>query len=70
MTYTGNWYLNTNSIDTDPSSKQKLLAALEVSEPTLRRDLEYMCSRLGAPIAWKRQTGGYCSWTSCGTAAM
>ena len=42
-----------------PPSKQKLLAALDVSEPTLKRDLEYMRSRLGAPITWDRQTGGY-----------
>jgi predicted DNA-binding transcriptional regulator YafY len=42
-----------------PPSKQKLLAALDVSEPTLKRDLEYMRSRLGAPISWNRQTGGY-----------
>jgi predicted DNA-binding transcriptional regulator YafY len=40
-------------------NKQKLLTVLEVSEPTLKRDLEYMRSRLGAPIAWNRQTGGY-----------
>jgi predicted DNA-binding transcriptional regulator YafY len=40
-------------------SKQKLLAALEVSEPTLKRDLEYMRSRLGAPITWDRSAGGY-----------
>ena len=40
-------------------NKQKLLTVLEVSEPTLKRDLEYMRSRLGAPIAWNRQTGSY-----------
>jgi predicted DNA-binding transcriptional regulator YafY len=40
-------------------SKQKLLAALDVSEPTLKRDLEYMRSRLGAPIIWNREAGGY-----------
>lgn len=42
-----------------PPSRQKLLAALDVSEPTLKRDLEYMRSRLGAPITWSRQLGGY-----------
>ena len=42
-----------------PPTKQKLLTALEVSEPTLKRDLEYMRSRLGAPITWDRATSGY-----------
>jgi predicted DNA-binding transcriptional regulator YafY len=40
-------------------NKQKLLAALDVSEPTLKRDLEYMRSRLGAPVIWDRHTGCY-----------
>lgn len=40
-------------------SKQKFLDTLEVSEPTLKRDLEYMRSRLGAPIVWNRHAGGY-----------
>ena len=39
--------------------KQRLLSVLEVSAPTLKRDLEYMRSRLGAPIVWDRACGGY-----------
>ena len=31
-------------------SKKELLDALEVSPATLKRDLEYLRSRLGAPI--------------------
>jgi predicted DNA-binding transcriptional regulator YafY len=33
--------------------------ALEVSRATLQRDLEYMRTRLNAPIVWDRETGGY-----------
>lgn len=33
--------------------------ALEVSRATLKRDLEYMRSRLNAPIVWDREAGGY-----------
>jgi predicted DNA-binding transcriptional regulator YafY len=40
-------------------SKQRMMNVLEVSEPTLKRDLEYMRSRLNAPIIWDRQAGGY-----------
>jgi predicted DNA-binding transcriptional regulator YafY len=36
-----------------------LMAALEVSRATLKRDLEYMRSRLNAPIEWSREAGGY-----------
>ncbi len=35
-------------------------AALGVSRATLKRDLEYMRSRLHAPIEWRRDLGGYC----------
>jgi len=37
----------------------KLLEALEVSRATLKRDLEYMRSRLNAPIEYDRETNGY-----------
>ena len=36
-----------------------LLAALEVSPATLKRDLDYLRTRLNAPIEWSRSTGGY-----------
>jgi predicted DNA-binding transcriptional regulator YafY len=32
-----------------------LMAALEVSRATLKRDLEYMRNRLNAPIVWDRE---------------
>ena len=34
-----------------------LMAALEVSRATLKRDLEYMRNRLNAPIIWDREAG-------------
>lgn len=37
----------------------ELMAALEVSRATLKRDLEYMRNRLNAPIVWDRDAGGY-----------
>jgi predicted DNA-binding transcriptional regulator YafY len=40
-------------------TKAHLLDSLEVSEATLKRDFEYMRSRLGAPIEWDRETKGY-----------
>lgn len=36
-----------------------LMATLEVSRATLKRDLEYLRDRLGAPIVWDREAGGY-----------
>ena len=36
-----------------------MMAELEVSRATLKRDLEYMRSRLHAPIAYDRDAGGY-----------
>ncbi len=36
-----------------------LQEALRVSRATLKRDLEYMRSRLHAPIEWRRDLGGY-----------
>ena len=33
--------------------------ALEVSRATLKRDLEYLRSRMNAPIVWDREAGGY-----------
>lgn len=36
-----------------------LQSALGVSRATLKRDLEYMRSRLNAPIEWSRAEGGY-----------
>ncbi|MCX9157792.1 WYL domain-containing protein [Niveibacterium sp. 24ML] len=40
-------------------SRDELLAELEVSLATLKRDLEYLRSRLEAPIVWDRDAGGY-----------
>lgn len=40
-------------------SFQQLQGALGVSRATLKRDLEYMRSRLNAPIEWSREAGGY-----------
>ena len=36
-----------------------LQAALEVSRATLKRDLDYLRTRLNAPIEWSRAAGGY-----------
>lgn len=40
-------------------SLQTLLDELEVSRATLKRDLEYLRSRLGAPIVYDRDVNGY-----------
>ena len=40
-------------------SFRDLQEALEISRATLKRDLEYMRSRLNAPIVWDRDAGGY-----------
>jgi predicted DNA-binding transcriptional regulator YafY len=37
----------------------RFLEELEVSRATFKRDIEYMRSRLHAPIAWDRERGGY-----------
>jgi len=39
--------------------KQAILDALEISNATFKRDLEYMRERMGAPIVWDREAGGY-----------
>ncbi len=36
-----------------------LQAELEVSRSTLKRDLDYLRTRLNAPIEWNREAGGY-----------
>jgi predicted DNA-binding transcriptional regulator YafY len=38
---------------------QVFLDALEVSLATFKRDIEYLRSRLHAPIVWDREAGGY-----------
>ncbi|MEO8384089.1 MAG: WYL domain-containing protein [Betaproteobacteria bacterium] len=40
-------------------SFREFLEALEVSDATLKRDLEYMRDRLNAPINWDRDAKGY-----------
>lgn len=42
-----------------PPNKQELLKELEVSEATLKRDLDLMRDQLHAPIQWDREAGGY-----------
>ncbi len=39
--------------------RQQFLDTLEVSLATFKRDLEYLRDRLGAPIVWDRELGGY-----------
>jgi predicted DNA-binding transcriptional regulator YafY len=41
-------------------TRAQFLDALEVSPATFKRDLEYLRDRLGAPIVWDRERGGYC----------
>jgi len=41
----------------------RFLDALEVSLATFKRDIEYMRSRLNAPITWDREHNGYCFTT-------
>lgn len=38
----------------------RFLDELEVSRATFKRDIEYMRSRLHAPIVWDRERNGYC----------
>ena len=38
---------------------EQFLKELEISRATFRRDLEYMRDRLGAPIEWDADLGGY-----------
>lgn len=38
---------------------EQFLKELEISRATFRRDLEYLRDRLGAPIAWDAELGGY-----------
>ena len=40
-------------------SFQELLDELEVSRATLKRDLEYLRSRMKAPIVYDREASGY-----------
>jgi predicted DNA-binding transcriptional regulator YafY len=40
-------------------SQKRFLEELEISRATFKRDIEYMRSRLHAPIAWDRQRRGY-----------
>ena len=39
--------------------RQAFLDTLEISPATFKRDLEYMRERMGAPIVWDREGGGY-----------
>jgi len=38
---------------------QDFLSALEVSRATFRRDLDYLRERLGVPVVWDADAGGY-----------
>ena len=39
--------------------RQAFLDRLEVSPATFKRDLEYLRDRMGAPVIWDRECGGY-----------
>ena len=39
---------------------ERFVQVLEISRATFKRDIEYMRSRLHAPIVWDREKGGYC----------
>ena len=41
----------------------RFLKELEISPATFKRDIEYMRSRMHAPIAWDREHSGYCFTT-------
>lgn len=47
-----------------------LQAALEVSRSTLKRDLDYLRTRLNAPIHWSREAGGYLFAETAGSASL
>jgi predicted DNA-binding transcriptional regulator YafY len=40
-------------------STQDFLSLLEVSRATFRRDLDYLRDRLGVPVVWDAEAGGY-----------
>ena len=42
-----------------PPSKQEILAMFEISPAQFKRDLEYMRNRLGAPVNFDMEAGGY-----------
>ncbi len=42
-----------------PPSKHELLDTLQVSEASLKRDLDLMRDQLHAPIVWDREANGY-----------
>src|SRR5690606_2815880 len=42
-----------------PVPMARLISTLEVSRPTIRRDLEYMRDRMNCPIVWDRAGRGY-----------
>jgi len=48
----------------------QLLAALEVSPATLKRDLEYLRDQLGAPIEYDRDSNGYRFASATGSTAQ
>lgn len=39
---------------------QRMMEELEVSRPTVKRDLQFMRDRLDAPVYYDRERGGYC----------
>ncbi len=45
-----------------------LMAELEVSRSTLKRDMAYLSTRLNNPIEWSREAGGYRLFESAGAA--
>ena len=52
-------------------SFQQLLDETEVSPATLKRDLEYLRSRMKAPIVYDRDANGYCfPWKSAALSCL
>ncbi len=47
------------------ASFQDMLDELEVSPATLKRDLEYLRSRMKTPIVYDRDANGSCGPSSC-----
>ena len=44
---------------TNPPSKREILETFEISPAQFKRDLDYMRNRLGAPITFDMEAGGY-----------
>jgi predicted DNA-binding transcriptional regulator YafY len=45
-----------------PPAKREILRHFEISQAQFKRDLDFMRDRLGAPITFDAETGGYEPW--------